>query len=79
MAATVDALPGRGWNAHAVAGDALNRAPITAPIVCLWVDEQGRVCWSRANTSAATLAHMAVALNEMAQSKMREQMSEAGR
>jgi len=45
--ASVDALPGLDWNAHAVAGDILNRCPINAQIIALWIDNEGMLRFSK--------------------------------
>jgi len=46
MAAEIESLPGREWNAHAALHDALNRCGMDRPIVILWIEDDGRVCHS---------------------------------
>lgn len=53
--ATVDSLPGLPWNAHAALGDALQRAPIGAPLIVLWLDELGQLHYSRSATNKDTV------------------------
>lgn len=40
--ATVDPLPGILWNAHAVLGDAMQRAPMDAALVVMWIGGDGQ-------------------------------------
>lgn len=72
--ATVDCLPGKAWSAHAVAGDVLNRAPMNAPIVAVWIDDQGKVRYSKSNTAPCDLAIFATLLAEMAQACWRQHL-----
>lgn len=67
MTATVDPLPGKDWNAHAVAGDVLNRAPLNAAIIAMWIDEHGQLRYSKAGTDGRSLSWFAIVLTEMAQ------------
>ena len=67
MTASVDPLPGKEWNAHAVAGDVLSRAPISAPIFAVWIDENGKLRYAKSNTDAAALSMFAIVITEMAQ------------
>lgn len=73
-AATVNPLPGKGWNAHAVAGDVLNRAPMNAPIIAIWVDEKGCLRYSKSNTDPSDLSMFAMLLAEMAQACWRQHL-----
>lgn len=74
--ATVDPIPGRDWNAHAVAGDILNRCPIRAPIAVVWVGEDGKLRFSKSNCDAVSLAAFGALLSEMAQAIWRDWLSE---
>lgn len=60
--ATVDPLPGILWNAHAALGDAMQRAPMNAPLIVLWLDEAGVLKYSRSanNRDVVWLAHSAL-------------------
>ena len=73
-AATVDPLPGKEWNAHAVAGDVLNRAPMNAPIIAVWIDDKGCLRYSKSNTDGCALSMFAVLIQEMAQSCWRKDL-----
>lgn len=62
--ATVDCLPGQNWNAHAVLGDALQRAPIDAMILVLWIDKDGVYHRSSSATNAEIVWACALATKE---------------
>lgn len=69
-------LAGNGqWSAKAVAMDAAQRAEHSDTMLCIWIDADGLVAWSKSNAipmrEAATLAAVA---NEIAQSAVREYM-----
>ena len=43
MAAEIELLPGRTWNAHAALHHALNEVKIDSPMIVLWMNEDGMV------------------------------------
>ena len=49
------------WNAHAALGDALNRAPINAELMVVWIQDDGKLRWSKAcdNRTAVYMMHAA--------------------
>lgn len=72
--ASVDALPGREWNAHAVAGDVLSRAEIDAPIIAVWMNKDGKLRYAKSRTDGATLSMFATLVLDMAQDCWRQVM-----
>jgi hypothetical protein len=70
--ATVDPLPGKRWGARAAAGDALQRTHDEGAFLAIWVGEDGKISWSKANTDGQSLSLFAVIVLELAQSCYRE-------
>lgn len=58
-----DSIP---WNAKAVGGDILQRAPIDKPIFAMWITEDGSLTYVKANTSVNDLCVFASFLQKMA-------------
>jgi hypothetical protein len=51
--ATVDPISDKiSWNAHAALGDALERCPIGADLVVVWMTPENTLHWSKATTNA---------------------------
>ncbi len=71
MVASIHNLPDKDWNAHAVAGDILERCPIDSQIMALWVDEDGKVRYSKTNLGFSTVAMFAAVLQEFATQRIR--------
>lgn len=61
--ADIEIMPKHGWNAKAAAGDALERAPLNAPFIAMWIDEKGNVRYSQANLDNWALAYIAGFIN----------------
>lgn len=55
MSADIEALPGKRWNSHAALADAMNRLPIGASCVILWINEDGNVSYSVNATNQETV------------------------
>jgi hypothetical protein len=73
LTATVDPISeDTPWSAKAVAGDALQRVNHDSPIICIWLDEEGKIRYSKANMTFHAISAMAVFLLDMAQSWIRE-------
>ena len=71
--ATVDPISDdKPWSAKAAAGDALQRCTHDAPFICIWLDENGKVRYSKANMTYHAISAIAVFLLDMAQSWIRE-------
>lgn len=71
--ATVDPVhPHAAWSAKGAAGDALQRAPHEKPFLAVWLDDDGAVRWSKANTDFGSLSMFAVFVFELAQCCVRE-------
>jgi hypothetical protein len=60
--ADIEVLPGRKWNAHAALAYAMNRAPMNAPLLVLWLDEDGDVrhAATTTNQEAVWMAQVAI-------------------
>lgn len=73
--ASVDPIRNDGpWSAKGAAGDALQRVAHKDPILCIWIDDQNRLRWSKANTDAQSLSTMAAFALEMAQGCFRQHL-----
>jgi len=53
--ASVDSIMGNEWSSKAAAGDALQRVSHRAPILCVWLEEDGSICYSKANNTGISL------------------------
>ena len=66
--ATVDPISEKiSWNAKAVGGDIIERAPIDSPVFAIWRDKDGFSHYSKANTTVNDLCYFAIILQKMAQ------------
>ena len=66
--ATVDPISDKiQWNAKAVGGDIIERAPIDKPIFAIWRGEDGFSHYSKANTTVNDLCYFSTILQKMAQ------------
>lgn len=74
--ATVDPLfnDAKSWGAKGAAGDALARCENDRPFLAVWIDENGNVQWSKANTDFGSLAMLAAVVQEMAQVCIRDKL-----
>lgn len=53
------------WSAEAAAMDAASRVKHDTPFFAIWRDENGDVCWSKANMTMANYAYFSLILHEM--------------
>lgn len=66
--ASVDPItPDRAWSAKGAAGDALQRVGHKDAFIAVWIDSDGRLTYTKANTNGATLSTFAVFILELAQ------------
>lgn len=50
------------WSAHAALGDALNRCPIDADLMVVWMGKDGKLRWSQACDPAIAVYMMNAAI-----------------
>jgi len=64
---TIESITQTGeWSSKGAAGDALERVPHDAPFVAIWLDADGYVHYSKANTKIRDLGTFASFLQYMA-------------
>lgn len=52
------------WSALAAAADVVERVKHDSPFIALWLNEQGELCWSKANMTKQAYAYFSMALHE---------------
>ena len=71
--ATVDPIADNiSWSAHAVGGDVIQRAPINAPVIAIWIGEDDLVKYSKANCKASDLCVFSAVIHDMAVEVLRK-------
>ena len=51
------------WGAQASAADALQRVPNDATFVAIWINPDGRISWTKANTELQRMALIAAVID----------------
>jgi hypothetical protein len=62
---TIDGI-NNNWSSKAAAMDASTRVPHDAPFIAMWLDEDGKIHWSKSNMTITAESTIATYLNAMA-------------